>query len=52
VDNSKTSDIFNYEFDWYNPDTCDSNCNIKEKCCKKYKEKKEKRCKKCPEKSS
>ena len=44
----KTSDIFNYDFDWYNPEKNISNKDVKEKCCKKYKKKGEKKCKSCP----
>jgi len=43
-----SSNIFNYEFDWYQPKKCNSTCTTKEKCCKKFKKKKEKHCKNCP----
>jgi len=52
VDNSKTLDIFNYEFDWFQPKNKSCKKELKEVCCEKYKKKKEKHCKSCPEKSS
>lgn len=47
MSNSKTLDIFNYEFDWFQ-----SKSKFKDVCCEKYKKKKEKHCKSCPEKNS
>jgi len=48
VTSLKTSNIFNYDFDWFSPDKTISNSDVKEKCCKKYKKKAEKKCKNCP----
>jgi len=52
VSNSKTSDIFNYDFDWYQPNKNKIKKELKEICCEKYKKKNEKRCENCPEKTS
>jgi len=52
VSNSKTSTIFNYDFEWFNKNRCDTKNSIKEACCKKYKKKGEKKCKNCPKLSA
>lgn len=45
------SDIFNYNFDWYNPKKKKSfTHDLKDECCEKYKKKGEKHCKNCPTK--
>jgi len=44
----KTSDIFNYDFDWVKPKQKKVKSKVKEDCCKKYKKKGEKKCKSCP----
>ena len=48
VASSNSSDIFNYDFDWYYPNSTDSIEEFKEECCKKYKNKGERKCNKCP----
>ena len=45
---SNSSDIFNYDFDWYFPNSTDAIEDFKEECCKKYKKKGERKCNKCP----
>jgi len=52
VAKKKTSDIFNYDFDWYQPKKKKSKSKIKEECCKKYKKKGEKKCKSCPKRAA
>ena len=49
VTNTKTLNIFEYEFECYNKEHCDSSCLFKKKCCKKFKKKGKKQCKNCPE---
>lgn len=44
----ETSDIFNYDFDWYVPKKKKSTREVKEICCEKYLKKGEKKCKSCP----
>jgi ferric iron reductase protein FhuF len=50
VNKKKTTDIFNYDFDWVKPKVNKIKNDTKDECCKKYKKKGEKKCKKCPNK--
>lgn len=48
VPTTNNSDIFNYDFYWWQPSKNKIIDGIKDECCEKYKKKKEKRCKNCP----
>jgi hypothetical protein len=48
VANSKSLDIFNYEFNWDAPNEVDLLIEYKEVCCEKFKKKGERKCKRCP----
>jgi len=48
VSKKTSSDIFNYNFNWYKTSKKQSKGEPKEECCKKYKKKGEKKCKNCP----
>lgn len=48
MNNSKTTSIFNYDFDWPPSTKKKAKKEGKEECCEKYKKKGEKKCKNCP----
>ena len=45
----KTTDIFNYDFEW---SPSKKKREVKDECCKKYKKKGEKKCKSCPKRAA
>ena len=49
MEKQQSSDIFNYDFDWYQPK---SKKKVKDECCEKYKKKGEKKCKNCPKRAT
>ncbi len=45
-----TTNIFNYDFEWFESKIKNRKKEFKDKCCEKFKKKKEKHCKNCPKK--
>ena len=48
MNKKKTTDIFNYDFDWVKSGEKKVKNSSKDECCEKYKKKGEKKCKSCP----
>jgi hypothetical protein len=43
-----STNIFNYDFEWYESAINSHKSKFKDECCEKFKKKKEKHCKNCP----